>query len=365
MSAGAPPIPPRTVVKAALAMRAWLLRLADRIVPPQARLIELGFGHQGTMLLHSAARWKIADYLESGPKTATELAPVISVDADSLHRMLRCLVMYGVFELDERGYFRNNRLSRAMISTQPGSMYGWLNYSGSRSNMHAWTEFPTFVETGKNSFETVHGMDCWAYLSAHPEEGRHFDQAMVDLTDMFAPVLAEAYDFSQYSLICDVAGGRGALLSAILRKHARPRAWLVDHPRALELAGQLLAERGVLERVERRPGNMFTDVPAGADLYLMKDILHDWDDARSLEILKSCRRAMSPGQKLLLVEIVVQENETSMPGPAVDLHMAIATSDGRQRSSADFQRLFAASGFRLERIVDTRVPASLVEGTAV
>jgi hypothetical protein len=359
------PIPPRAVVRFALRVRAWLLRLADLIVPPQARLIELGFGHQGTMLLHTAAKLRIADHLGDGAKTARELAEIVSADADSLHRMLRCLAMYGAFTLDEAGYFRNNRLSRGMIRGTPGSMWGWLNYSGSKANMAAWADFPSFVATGKNSFETVHGRDCWAYLSLYPEEGEYFDQAMVDLTDMFAPVIAGAYDFSKLGIVCDVAGGRGALLAAILGKYSGPRGWLVDAPRVLEHANTLLSARGMDRRVELRPGNMFADIPRGADAYLMKDILHDWDDARSLQILENCRRAMDPGKRLLLVEIVVGENETSMPGPAVDLHMAVATCDGRQRSRADFERLFAKSGFRLERIVETAVPSSIVEAIAI
>lgn len=360
-----PPIPPRFAVRAALAVRAKLLRLADRIIPPYARAIELAFGYETTLFLRAVCRFRIADILASGPATAAELARRLNVDADALHRTLRALVAHGVFELDEEGRFHNNRVSETLKVGVSGSMHAWAMFSGSKSNLEAWADYERTLETGKNAFERVHGKDCWAYFAEHPEEGQTFNQAMVDLTDLQAPAIAASYSFGDYATICDVAGGRGTLLAAILNKHPGVRGWLVDAPQVLDHAGAFLASRGVAERVDRKPGNMFLDVPAGADAYILKDILHDWDDARSIKILENIRRATAPGKKVLLVEIVVEPNEISTPGPMIDAHMMIATCDGRQRSVAEFRRLFEKSGFRFQRVVETPMPASVVEGVAI
>ena len=361
-----PPTPPRLAVRAALAVRSALQKIADRIVPPYARTIELAYGYQATMLLHAAARFRLADLLDTGPKTAAELAKQIgTVDADALHRTMRALVTHGVFELDESGRFRNNRVSETLKMGIPGSMYAWAMYTGSKSNLSAWIDFERTLETGKNAFERVHGKDCWAYFAEHPEEGEMFNQAMVDLTDLQAPAIAANYPFGTFKIVCDVAGGRGTLLASILNKHPSVRGWLVDEPHVLEHAGAFLASRGVADRVDRKPGNMFVEVPRGADAYILKDILHDWDDARSLKILENVRRAMDPGKRLLLVEIVVELNDTQTPGPLIDTHMMTVTVDGRQRSAADFRRLFERTGFKLERIVPTSMPASVVEASAI
>lgn len=360
-----PPIPPRFAVRAALAVRAKLLRLADRIIPPYARAIELAYGYQTTLLLRAACRFRIADILASGPATAGELARRLNVDADALHRTLRALVSFGVFELDEEGRFQNNRVSDTLKVGISGSMHAWAMYCGSKSNLEAWADYERTVETGKNAFERVHGKDCWTYFAEHPEEGQTFNQAMVDVTDLQAPAIAANYPFGDHQTICDVAGGRGTLLASILNRHPAVRGWLVDEPHVLEHAASFLASRGVAERVERKPGNMFLEVPSGADAYILKDILHDWDDARSIKILQNIRRAASPGKKILLVEIVLEHNEINTPGPLIDAHMMIATCDGRQRSVADFRRLFEQSGFRFQRVVDTPMPASVVEGVAI
>lgn len=359
------PVPPRIAVRVAIALRTALLRAADKIVPPQLRILELAYGYQSTMLLRVAARLQLADTLRGGPMTAKELAHRLAVDADALHRTMRALVSLGVFALDDQGRFSNNRLSETMHKDEPASMHAWSLYAGSKSNIAAWSDFEETVRTGKNAFERVHGQDCWAYFADHANEGSVFAQSMVDLTDLQGAAIAESYPFQQFELICDVAGGRGALLGCILERHPKVKGWLVDEPHVLQQAGPLLERRGVAARVERKPGNMFSAVPRGAEAYLLKDIIHDWDDERTIQILTNCRSAMDPGQKLLLLEIVVEPNETQAPGPAVDVHMMAVCCEGRQRSSADLRRVLEASGFHMQRIFPTPVPASIVEAMAI
>lgn len=342
------------------------MQLADKVVPAPIALLEHTFGFEKTQLVRSAAVLRVADQIAGGAKTAEELARAIGrVDADALHRLLRALVSLGVFELDQDGRFRNNRLSAALKVGVPGSLHAWSIYCGSKSNFAAWADFEESVETGKNAFERIHGKDCWSYFAEHPAEEQVFAQSMADLTDLIAPAVADAYPFSEFKIVCDVAGGRGALLASILSRHPRLHGILMDAPAVLETAGHFLAERGVLERVERRPGNMFEEVPRGADAYLLKDILHDWNDAKALAILKSCRRAMEPGKKLLIVEMVVEKNAIDPPGPMVDVHMLVVCVEGRQRGVAEFRQLFEQSGFSLRRVVTNPSPVSVVEAIAV
>jgi hypothetical protein len=349
----------------ALGLRSALLRLADRIVPAQIALIDLAFGFERTKLLSSVAKIGIADLLASGPKSADELARRTGSNADMLHRTLRALAALGVFEISPDGRFGNNRMSETLRTDVPASMNAWAINCGQPSNLAAWADFDTTLKTGKHAWARVHGKDVWSYYADHPDEGSVFAQCMSDLTDIQAPMIAAAYPFSEIGVLCDVAGGRGQLLATILQRHPKTRGWLVDEPQVLEGAARLLGARGVIDRVERKPGNMFKEVPKGADAYMLKDIIHDWDDERSAEILASCRRAMDRAKKLLLVEIVVEKTSVKLPGPIVDVHMAVVCCEGRQRSVAELSALFERTGFALSRVIQTSAPASIIEAVAV
>jgi hypothetical protein len=342
-----------------------MIALANRVVPAPIVMWDHAFGFQRTMLIATAARLNVADHLADGPKTAEELAKLIGrVNVDALHRTLRALASLGIFDLDRRGHFSNNRLSESLRVGVPASINSWAKYCGSKSNIAAWADYEESVATGKNAFERVHGKDCWAHFAEHADEGATFAQSMVDLTDLQGPLLAGAYPFSEIDLLCDVAGGRGALLASVLQRHRHTKSWLFDEPQVLEGARPFLEQRGVAHRVELKPGNMFSEVPKGASAYMLKDILHDWDDERSKLILSNVRCAMERGQRILLAEILVDKNETTLPGPIIDCHMLTVCAEGRQRSADDFRTLFAETGFKLERIVPTAAPASIVEGVA-
>jgi hypothetical protein len=361
-----PVVPPRYAVRLAVSLRTQLMRLADRLVPAPVVLLDHSFGFERTMLLRTAAKLQIADHLVQGPQTAEELAATIGrVNVDALHRTLRALASIGVFELDEQGRFRNNRVSEALRKGIPASMNAWATYCGSKSNLAAWADYEETVATGKNAFSRVHGKDCWAYFNEHPDEGSAFAQSMADVTDLQAPAIAEADPFRDIGVLCDVAGGRGSMLSAVLQRHPKVRGWLFDEAQVLESAPAFLRARGVADRVELKPGNMFNDIPPGAEAYLLKDILHDWDDDRSLAILKNVRRAMNPGGRVLLAEILVERTSSELPGPMVDCHMLAVLLEGRQRSLAEFRTLLTRAGFELARVVQTSAPATIIEGTAV
>jgi O-methyltransferase domain len=352
--------PPGLAVRAALAMRRALQRAADLVVPPQLVLVERITATAGSVVIAELARLRVPDLLEIRALTAAEIAQRTSTDADAMARTLRFAVTLGLFARDADGRFTNNRLSSALTTSDRYSAVWLAEYFGSPSNQQAWSDFRETLRTGGGAFERVHGQDVWSWFDAHPGERETFARCMTTMTLVEAPGIAQTYPFGEIGTLCDVGGGRGTLLSELLVQHPTLRAVLCDAEGVLESARELLAQRGVLERVTLVPGSFFTHIPAGADAYLMKNVLHDWDDARCLAILERCRAVMRPGQKLLVVEALVEETADDF-GPLADLHMMIVCSGGRERGRADYERLFEASGFVLARAMPTPTPMTVLE----
>ncbi len=355
--------PPAVAVRAVLAMRRALLRAADAVVPQQLVLAERITATAGSVVIGELARLGIADRLAEGPRTAAQLAEETATNPDAMARTLRFAVAQGLFVRDAEGRFANNRLSAALCESDRYSASWLARYFGSASNLKAWCDFRETLRTGKNAFERVNGQSVWTWLDQHPEEREVFARCMTTMTLVEAPGIARAYPFGEIGTLCDVGGGRGTLLSEILVQHPRLQAMLCDAPGVLESARTLLAERGVLSRVSLVPGSFFDGVPRGADAYLLKNVLHDWDDERCRTILDHCRAAMDRGQRLLVVEALVEETSDDF-GPLADVQMMIVCCEGRERGRADFDRLFAASGFTLRRIVPTPTPMNVLEAIA-
>jgi SAM-dependent methyltransferase len=230
----------------------------------------------------------------------------------------------------------------------------------------AWSELLYTVETGEPAFRRVFGKDSFAYLAEHPEDAANFDAAMSAFTAPIAAVVATAYDFSRVRHVVDVGGGNGALLMGILKACPRLKGTLFDRPEVVERARPRVHELGLADRCEAVGGDFFAQVPAGADAYLLKHVIHDWNDDQAAAILQACRRAMSPAARLLIVEGVypprIDQSEASRGAAANDVNMLVCTG-GRQRSEAEFRSLYAAAGFSLSRIMTTDLPyASIIEG---
>jgi hypothetical protein len=338
--------------------------LADLVIPaPQAMLVRIGCLWQ-VQLLHVAARLRIADRVAERGKTAAELAEETGVSPDALNRALRALVTYGVFWMDSEGRVTNNRLAATLRSDRIASMRDPAEYFGSKSNVAAWADIDETIRTGEPAFSRVHGMSMWDWFAKHPDEARVFAGTMTSLTEQDAPAIAAAYDFGKHARICDVAGGRGTLLAEILAQHAGPagpRGVLFDEAHVLEIASGYLAQRSVGERVERVAGTFFERVPEGCDAYVLKDILHDWDDARCTQILERVRAAMKEGSVLLVAEILVDRFSTRAPGPLVDTQMMTVCEGGRQRSAEEHAKLLASAGLKLRRVHATATAMSIVE----
>jgi hypothetical protein len=358
-----PAAPPGFVIRAIMRLRRAVLSLANRMVPSDVVLFERTTGMVFTQALGALARHRVADLLAEGPMTPAEIAARIGTDPDATHRLMRGAATVGFFHMDKDGRCRNNRLSEALRGNRGSAVRDFCEYFASRSNCDAWTDFSRTLETGKGAFPRVHGMSVWQWFDEHPDERETFARAMMGMTVRDAPTVAELYPFKEVRRICDVGGGRGTLISELLVRHPHLSGVLCDGPGVIASARQLLERRGVLHRVELVPGSFFEKVPPGADAYLLKHVLHDWDDASSERILKVCRLAMQPGAKLVLVEALIGRNQTDHFGALSDLQMMVVCDEGRERCREDFERLFEKSGFKTGRVFESPT-VSVIEGVA-
>jgi hypothetical protein len=330
--------------------------------PPISVLYQVGTGHYFSQALHVAARLGVADLLKDGPRQADDLAQACGVHGPSLRRVLRLLVAAGVFVENEDGSFGVTPAG-ALMATPQGRAFVQL-FAGEMVQ-HLWSELLYSVQTGKPGYEQALGMAPFEYIAAHPDEAANFDLAMSAASSHTAVAVAAAYDFSAFHRIVDVGGGQGILLSGILKAVPRLRGILFDLPRVVQGAKWI---ESIADRCEVIGGDFFESVPAGSDAYLLKHVIHDWNDERALAILRNVRRQLSADGRLLIVEGVYPPHVEASPAcrgaASNDVNMMLATG-GRQRSEQEFRELYTAAGFRLSRIVPTQLPSCVIEGLPV
>jgi SAM-dependent methyltransferase len=228
---------------------------------------------------------------------------------------------------------------------------------------HAWTDLYTSVKTGEPAFQRVHGEDLFSYLAGHPDDAAVFDEAMRFVSTGVLTGLVQAYDFSRYATVVDVGGGTGALLAAILKSNPKTGGVLLDRAEVLAGADGVLAAAGVADRCERVAGDFFEAVPDSGDLYVLSNIIHDWDDDAAVRILSTCRRAMHEDGRLLIVELVLPDGREPSMAKLADLEMLVLTPGGRQRSTSEYGQLLDQAGLRLSDAVPATMgqPASYIE----
>lgn len=331
-------------------LRRLLLRCADALAPADVVVVDRAVALAHSHELGAVVRVRIADLLEDGPQTAASLAQRAGCNADALHRTLRSLVSVGVFALDQNGRFSNNRVSRALTAKRMTRASAMVEYFTSASNTSAWADFGRTLASGRNAFARVHGMNVWQWFAAHPDEEQTFADAMLGFTLADAPFVIAQYPFGELERLCDLGGGRGTLISELVLRFPKLQAALYENSSVLQAARRLFEERGVADRVECIAGSFFDAVPPGYDAYLLKHVLHDWDDSHCNRILVNVRRAIPPEGKLLLVEAIVERDDATHVFAGIDVHMMVACEDGRERSQHEFERLLAAAGFKLARV---------------
>ena len=326
---------------------------------PAETLRRLTIGYQVSQAVHVAATLGIADLLAEGSRAVDELASSTGSHPDALYRLLRALASIGILYEEPGRTFSLTEVGGCLRSDSPDSLAGWALYVGRPYYWNAWAHLLDSVQTGENAFRSVNGMSIWEYRADHPEESAIFDGAMTALTRRVNSSLIESYDFERFETVVDVGGGHGVLLAALLAEHPAMQGVLFDQPHVVALAHDLLDAAGVADRCQVIGGSFFESVPEGGDAYLLKAIIHDWEDEEAVAILEACRNAMRADATLLVVErILAAPNE----GPAAkfsDLNMLVGPG-GRERTVEDFAALFGASGFRLQDETPTRSDLSVV-----
>ena len=330
-------------------------------VPPAVRMLELTFDAiVAARTCYAAAKLGIADLLAGGARTSDELARDVGVHPRALYRLLRALTIVGLVVEAPGQRFSLTELGTTLRSDVPGSMRSWVEFCGDPYYLEAWVHILHSIETGRPAFDHVHGTPLFDYLAEHPEESRTFDDAMTSLTSNDAPDIVAAYDFAPFKRVIDVGGGRGAMLLEILQTHRDMTGVLFDRPHVTGDVAERIAELGLAGRCVVQSGDFFTEVPSDGDAYLLKFILHDWDDANCERILSSCRRAIAPGGKLLAIEVVVPP--VGVPGHSKldDIEMMVLLGS-QERTEEEYTTLLGRSGFRLTRIVPVNWLLSVVE----
>jgi hypothetical protein len=334
---------------------------AAQPLPPEAFLTQLAFGAMMTQALYVAAKLEIADLLAAKPQTISELAAATGTHERSLYRVLRSLASIGVFEEIDPKVFALTPYSEPLRSDAPNSMRNGAIFMGEEWHWRVWGDMLYSVQTGKPAWGHVLGAEVFDYFAENPRQAEIFNNAMTDMSVNTAPAVVEAYDFSGVNRLTDIAGGHGYLLAQVLKANPNINGILFDMPQVIAGAGALLEKEGVAARVEKVSGDFFSSVPQGADAYMMKHIIHDWDDERAARILKNINQAMAEDGKVLIVEVVVPEGNEPHYSKLLDLEM-LASPGGVERTAQEYRELLAAAGFRLTRIVPTKTPFSIIEG---
>jgi len=328
--------------------------------PAHAGMLQLLSGVYIVGALSCLGRLGIPDLVEHGPKSADELAAQVGAEPQALYRLMRATACVGVLSEGPDGKFSETPLSAVLRSNANPSLRGFAIMHGREWHGLGWSQLDYCVRTGKQALDKVYGMPIFQYFEQHPEEAQFFNQAMSDLSTIDGPAVADAYSFGEIHSIVDVGGGHGFLLATILARNPHLKGTLYDIPHVVAGAkdGPL---KPMMERCTLASGDMFSSVPAGADVYIMKHIIHDWPDELCIKILKGCRKGVNSGGKLLVVDNVIQPGNDFAPGKFLDIQMLIFPG-GCERTEKQFRDLFAAAGWRLSRVIPTATPVSIVEG---
>jgi SAM-dependent methyltransferase len=335
---------------------------AEHELPPPAAMLGLISGYWISQAVGVVALFGVADQLSQGPRASDDLARSVGADPPSLYRVLRLLASLGVFTEVAPRTFGLTPLGETLRSDAPDSVRNFAITETAPGHWLPWGRLHESVRTGQAmTYETL-GMGLFEWYAQNPDEAGYFNAAMGNLSALAAGELVRVYDFSQVRTVADIGGAHGVLLAAVLGANPAARGILFDLPHVVATAGAAIAAQGLSERCDLVSGDFFAAVPEGADLHLLKQIIHDWDDDQATRLLQNCQRALAPNGKLLLVEMVIPPDNRPSPAQAMDLNMLVVAG-GRERTEEEYRHLFDAAGFRLERVIPTHSPFSVIEAT--
>ena len=326
---------------------------------PAALLLQIISGFWVSRAVYVVAKLGIPDLLKSGPKTADELADTTQTHASSLYRVLRALASVGVLSCTDNR-FALTPVSELLITDAPGSLRWFTVSELGQEHYPAWGNLTHSVKTGEIAFDNFFGMDIWSFFQKNPNEAAVFNDSMSGMTAAANEVITSLCDFSGFRKIVDVGGGHGSLITSILRNNPQLHGTLFDATEVIAGVHSKIEAAGIAHRCEALAGDFFESVPPGGDAYILKWIIHDWDDERAIRILSNCRTQMTADCKLLLVDCVVPEGDEPHFSKFIDLNMLVMTG-GKERTERQFEQILKTSGFNLIKVIPTDLPTSIIE----
>jgi hypothetical protein len=329
-------------------------------IPPPAAVFGLIAGMWAAKATAVAANLGIPDQLAHGPKTAEEVAIAIRADASAVYRLMRAVASVGVLTVEPEHRFALTPLGAVLRSNVPGSMRSFLIAEMAPGHWLPWGNLEDAVRTGRPSAPKALGMDTWEYYKKNHDEGFHFAEGMSGMSHMTLQAVFTSYSFVGARKVVDVGGSHGSFVAAVLQREKAACGVLFDRPEVVEGAGATLDEAGVNERVKRVGGSFFESVPAGGDVYLLKHILHDWNDDECVKILRNIREAMALDGRVVVVEMLITDKGPPSPAPLLDLNMLVMLT-GKERTTEEFAALFAQAGLKFHAVTPTQSPVAVIE----
>jgi hypothetical protein len=311
--------------------------------------------HHVSSAVHVAARLELADLMADGPRSAVELAEATGTDESSLRRLLRLLVSSGVLTEPRPGEYGLTPVGAHLRTGRDDSLHAFALMMANPRNQQRWGELAECVRSGSSRVPEEHRGDPFKQMPPHIL--KLLGQTMTFFVSHTADAVIGAYDFGRFGKLVELGAGEGLLISAILAAHPDMRGVLFDLPYMVANARRRLAGHPVADRCDIVGGDFFVSVPSGGDAYLLNNVIHDWDDDKSVEILANCRRQIGPDGRLLLVETRYPERfDDSIASKIVarsDVNMMV-NANAKERSVAEFADLLSAAGFTLNQVVDVR-----------
>jgi hypothetical protein len=353
-------IPPVGMMKVINGLQRFFFKLSKRMIPAPIWMI----GHIENFWLAkglvTALELNIAEHIQQGNDSADKLAKVTQTNPDALFRLMRMLCAHEIFRQSKNGTYQLTPYSKVLVEGNGSVKYMLLSHLG-KTHSELFTEMDYTIKTGTNVSQKLFNKDVFAHIAENPTQQELFIKGMSNTSDLFAPVLLSSYDFSGYNHIIDIGGGYGNLLCNILTKHTRLKATLIDSKYVVAKAVVNIESFNLKDRIDIKEGNFFDEVPDGGDLYILKNILHDWNDENTIAIMKNIHKAMPAESKLLIIETLISNDNKYSFGKMLDILMMLGTEYGRERTGEEYKSIIEKSGFEINKIIPTISPFSLIE----
>lgn len=340
---------------------------APQGMPPQVKILQMMNAYRLSQSISVAAKLGIADLLADGPKSSEELAQATGAHAQSLYRLLRALASFGIFAEEENGLFGLTPRAAMLQTNVPGSIRAYAIVIGEEWHWRMWGGILHSVKTGEPVFDKMFGMEFQEFYNQNPQVAKNFDAAMVSVLAMTDNAILTNYDFSSFAKVVDVAtgGGDANLIVSILKKYPTTQGVFFDLPSRIEPAKHVIEAAGLGERSELFGGDVFESFAPGGDAYIIKNLIHDYDDERAIKILKNCRGAIANNGKLLVVEMIIPPGNEPSLGKIVDVEALIMTAGAIERTEQQYGELLEKAGFKVTRVISTRSPMSIIEAEPI